>query len=68
MAIDSADKRRSVPKGVPGMPGMARGPIPDGTIDQGDRLEIAGFYRGITPVLPSAVTIRRNGLLMRVYG
>lgn len=43
MAIDTANKRAS----AIGLPTFRLAPIPDGTIDAADRLQIAGLYRGI---------------------
>ena len=68
MAIDSEAKRRSVPFGITGIPGLANiPPIPDGDLDDDqDRMHIAGFYRGIAP--STAVAVRRKrGLLLGVY-
>lgn len=47
MAVDSADKRLSAAAaGIPTLPPWA--PAPDGGLDSGgDRLQVAGFYRGI---------------------
>jgi hypothetical protein len=44
MAIDSADKRRSV-HGYMG-PFAVIGPVPDGSLDEADRKHVAGIYRG----------------------
>jgi len=66
MAVDDADKRRSVPAVFPGLPGI-RGPEPDGTIDGGDRLHIAGYYRGITPDVPPDLARKRHGFLLGAY-
>lgn len=46
MAIDTRDKRAS----AIGLPTFWIAPIPDGTIDAADRLQIAGLYRGIAAV------------------
>jgi hypothetical protein len=69
MAIDSADKRKSVPWGITGIPGLANtAPIPDGDLDDDqDRMHIAGFYRGIEPGTEVAVAERKKGLLRGVY-
>lgn len=71
MAVDSAAKRISVPRGpigIPGMPGWMTPPIPDGTIDAGDRQQIAGVYRGISAGAPSApITRLPKGLMLGVY-
>jgi len=48
MAIDTAAKRASAIGLLP--------PLPDGTIDQGDRQQASGLYRGITAVAASGYT------------
>ncbi len=45
MAIDNENKRRSV---------IRIFPVPDGSINAGDRRHIAGFYRGLADV-PSSI-------------
>lgn len=59
MAIDDADKRKSV-SGIP--------MNPDGTISAQDRQHIAGFYRGIAAAAPPvAVKKGTKGLLLGVF-
>lgn len=69
MAIDSADKRKSVPWGITGIPGLSNtAPIPDGDLDDDqDRMHLAGFYRGIEPSTAVATVYRKRGLLLGVY-
>ncbi len=48
MAIDNENKRRSV---------IRIFPVPDGSINAGDRRHIAGFYRGLADVPPDIYPI-----------
>ncbi len=48
MAIDNENKRRSVIRVFP---------VPDGSINAGDRRHIAGFYRGLADVPPDIYPI-----------
>lgn len=48
MAIDTRDKRASAIHG--GSPWRGLLPLPDGALTQGDRVQVALHYRGITPV------------------
>ena len=68
MPIDSEDKRRSVPKIIPGVPGLSGVFMePDGSIDSvADREHIAGFYRGLPPT-PIIAVGRKKGLLLGIY-
>lgn len=45
MALDTRDRRASALAG--GLPWRAAFPAPDGGLDAGDRLHLAGLYRGI---------------------
>ncbi len=45
MAVDTKNKRYSAIH--VGCPWRSSLPIPDGTVDQGDRQHVAGFYRGV---------------------
>ncbi len=52
MAIDTENKRRSI-VGLGGIGVML--PVPDTVIDQGDRQQIAGYYRGILALNPIVI-------------
>lgn len=57
MALDTRDKRDSAIH--IGLPWRARFPVPDGSINAGDRLHFARLYRGIaaaTPTVAEALT------------
>ena len=45
MAVDTETKRR----GVPNIPPLTHPPVPDGAISNVDRMQITGWYAGITP-------------------
>lgn len=61
---DTEDKRRSA--FAHGLPWMVVYPEPDGTLNEGDRVHILGFYRG---VLASAEWAKPSGtgMLLGVY-
>lgn len=64
MAIDTAEKRCSA-IATRRLPWFRRfAPIPDGTVDAGDRQQVAFVYRGILASAP--VTI--SGLVLSAYG
>lgn len=57
MAIDTAAKRRGVPIGPPGMPGIVVYPEPDGTINEADRAQVTAIYPGIDFDTPGGAPI-----------
>ncbi len=52
MAIDTANKRASAIS--PASPWRGLWPVPDGTVDSGDRAETAYLYRGLHETAPAA--------------
>lgn len=55
MALDTRDKRLSALGRS--LPFLTVYPIPDGTIDAGDRLQLAWLYRGFADTPPEPVEI-----------
>jgi hypothetical protein len=66
--VNTADKRRSVHRMIPGLAGLSNvPPTPDGDLDsEADRMHVAGYYRGIT-LSAAAATRPRRGFLLGVY-
>ena len=58
MAIDTETKRR----GVPNIPPITINPVPDGAISNVDRMQVTGWYAGITPQSPTAGNVPIFGL------
>lgn len=52
MAVDSRDKRASALNGMPWDPPRF---VPDSSISQGDRQDVANVYRGILAAAPAGV-------------
>jgi hypothetical protein len=50
MAVDTEDKRDSIVAGLP---------LPNNSIDQGDRQQVAGLYRGILSIVISQENFSR---------
>lgn len=59
MAIDNENKRRSV---------IGIFPVPDGSINAGDRRHIAGFYRGLAEAPPDIYPIDLVLSEQNIYG
>ncbi len=55
MAVDTRNKRHSVANH--GLPFMALGPLPDGTIGMTDRAHLAWLYSGITVSQATGVVV-----------
>jgi len=53
MAIDTENKRRSALSKI----WYKFFPVPDGTIDTGDRRQAAGYYRGIVTAAPATIVV-----------
>ena len=61
MALDTRDKRSSAI--MVSLPWRGLFPLPDGTVNQGDRQQCACMYRGIAAQTPSVAVITRIKVL-----
>ncbi len=66
MSVDTTNKRYSAIH--VGCPWRSSLPIPDGSVDQGDRQHVAGLYRGVLADPLTAVTADQHPLIRGVAG
>lgn len=65
MALDTANKRAS--SVLVGLPWRNLLPLPDATIDTGDRIQTGWLYRGIEPIVTAVVTSLGGRVGIRAY-